>query len=149
MNVCLYLYKTNPDHMNWKLIFQLSVFGLIMAFATIFLIPQMVEPAFWLAIFVFCAYVIVQRVRSRYFLHGFFVSLVNSVWITAAHVLFYKTYAQHHPDMVKMSEGMPVSTHPRLLMLIMGPLFGIVLGLVLGFFCFIASILVSKKVTIQ
>ncbi len=133
--------------MNWKLIFQLSVFGLIMAFATVFLIPEMIEPAFWLAIFLFCAYIIAQRVRSKYFLHGFFVSLVNSIWITAAHITFYSTYIANHPNVTKMAEQHPfLPEHPRLAMLIMGPVFGIAFGLILGLFSFIASLIVTRRV---
>ena len=136
--------------MNWKLIFQLSVFGLIMAFATVFLIPEMIEPAFWLAIFFFCAYIIVQRARGKYFWHGFFVSIVNCVWITAAHIIFYGTYIAAHPSIAKMSQDHPfLPNHPRLAMLVMGPVFGIVSGLVLGLFAFIGSLMVKKKVAMQ
>jgi uncharacterized membrane protein len=136
--------------MNWKLIFQLSVFGLIMAFATVFLIPESFEFVFWIAIFIFCAYVIAQRVRSKYFLHGFFVSLVNCVWITAAHVIFYSTYIANHPNTAKMAAQHPIlPTHPRLAMLIMGPIFGIIFGLILGLFSFIASLIVRKKAAVQ
>ncbi len=42
--------------MNWKLILQLSLFGLAMAVGTVFVIPSNVEPLFWLAIFAVCAY---------------------------------------------------------------------------------------------
>ena len=136
--------------MNWKLIFQLSVFGLIMAFATVFLIPEMIEPAFWIAIFIFCAYIIVQRVRGNYFWHGFFVSIVNCVWITAAHIIFYSTYIAAHPSIAKMSHDHPfLPNHPRLAMLVMGPVFGIASGLVLGLFAFIGSLMVKKKVAVQ
>jgi len=132
--------------MNWKIIFQLSVFGLIMAVATISLIPEKVEPVFWLAIFIFCAYIIAKVVGTRHFLHGFFVSLVNCVWVTAAHIIFYSTYIANHPSIVKMSEEHPLlPTHPRLAMLIMGPVVGIICGLILGLFCFIASFIVKKK----
>jgi hypothetical protein len=136
--------------MNWKIIFQLSVFGFIMAFATVFLIPEMFEPVFWLAIFIFSAFIIVQRVKGNYFWHGFFVSIVNCVWITAAHIIFYSTYIDNHPSIVKMSQEHPfLPDHPRLAMLIMGPVFGIVFGLVLGLFAFIGSLLVKKKVRVQ
>ena len=136
--------------MNWKLIIQLSVFGLIMAFATVFLIPEMFEPVFWIAIFIFSAYIIVQRVKSRYFLHGFFVSLVNCVWITIAHILFYSTYIANHPSIAKMAQEHPfLPMHPRLAMLITGPIFGIVCGLILGLFAYIGSLMVKKKVRIQ
>lgn len=132
--------------MNWKIIFQLSVFGLIMAIATISLIPEKAEPIFWIAIFIFCAYIIAKVVGRRHFLHGFCVSLVNCIWITAAHIIFYSSYIANHPNVVKMSEQHPLlPTHPRLAMLIMGPLFGIIFGLILGLFCFIASFIVKKK----
>jgi hypothetical protein len=132
--------------MNWKIIIQLSVFGLIMAFATVFLIPEMIEPAFWLFIFVFSAYVIAKACRSRYFWHGFFVSLLNCVWITAAHIIFYNTYITNHPSVAKMAAEHPfLPTHPRLAVLITGPVFGIVCGLILGLFAFIASKFVKKR----
>jgi hypothetical protein len=132
--------------MNWKIIFQLSVFGLIMAIATISLIPEKVEFIFWIAIFIFCAYIIARVVGRRHFLHGFCVSLVNCIWITAAHIIFHSTYVANHPNAVKMSAELHIlPTHPRLAMLIMGPFFGILFGLVLGLFCFIASFIVKKK----
>jgi len=132
--------------MNWKLIFQLSIFGLIMAFGTVSLIPEKFEPLFWLAIFVFCAYVIARVAPGKYFLHGLCVSLVNCVWITAAHIIFYNTYVAHHPSAAEMGEKMTfLLSHPRLKMLLMGPLFGIGFGLVLGLFSFIASKIVSRK----
>jgi uncharacterized membrane protein len=119
-----------------------------MAFATVSLIPEKFEPVFWLGIFIFCAYVIARVCNGRYFLHGFCVSLVNSIWITAAHIIFYSTYIAHHPNAEKMGQSMPMQSHPRLLMLLMGPLFGIAFGLILGLFTFIASKIVSKKLTV-
>ncbi len=132
--------------MNWKLIFQLSAFGLIMAFATVSLIPEKFEFAFWLPIFAFCAYVIAKVCSGKYFLHGFLVSIVNSVWITTAHVICYKSYAGNHLDMVEAFKNFPLANHPRMLMIIMGPIFGIGFGLILGLFTFIASKIVKPRV---
>lgn len=132
--------------MNWKLIFQLSTFGLIMAFATISLIPEAIEPWFWLGIFLFCAYVIAKVCTGKYFLNGFCVSLVNCIWITGAHIIFYSSYIATHPSVYKMSQEHPMlPNHPRLAMLVTGPFFGIASGLVLGLFAFIASKIVTKK----
>lgn len=136
--------------MNWKLIIQLSVFGLIMAIATVFLIPEKIEPVFWIAIFLFCAYMIAKVCTGKYFLQGFLLSLFNCVWVTAAHVVFYSTYIVNHPAVAKMAEEHPViPSHPRLAMLITGPVFGIISGLVLGLFTFVASKMVTKKVAVQ
>jgi hypothetical protein len=132
--------------MNWKIIIQLSVFGLIMSVATVFLIPEMIEPAFWIAIFLFSAYVIAKACREKYFLHGLLVSLANCVWITAAHIIFYTTYIASHPGVAKFAEEHPfLPSHPRMAMLVMGPVFGIGSGLVLGLFAYVASKIVNKK----
>jgi len=133
--------------MNWKLILQLSVFGLIMAFATISLIPEKIEPLFWLVIFIFCAYTIARVCTAKYFLNGFMVSIVNCVWIIAVHAIFCADYMKNHPDMTPASMHMPavMFTHPREAMLITGPFFGIAFGLVLGLFSFIASKIVKNK----
>lgn len=134
--------------MNWKIIFQLSIFGLIMAIGTISLIPESIEFIFWLAIFLFCAYIIAKVCPGKYFFHGFMVSIINCIWITTAHIIFYSSYITHHPAMVKMSTQHPVlPTHPRLAMLIVGPVTGIICGIILGIFAWIASMIVSKKAT--
>jgi len=132
--------------MNWKIIFQLSLFGLIMAIATISLIPENVEPVFWLVIFAFGAFVIAKACSGRYFLHGFLVSIVNSVWITAAHIIFRESYLAHHPQIASMNAGMPpfFTTHPQLAMVIMGPVFGALFGIINGLFALVASNIVKK-----
>ena len=132
--------------MKLKLIIQLSAFGLIMALGTISLIPQQIEPAFWLIIFAFCAYVIAKVAPGKYFLHGFLVSLFNCVWIIALHTIFYDTYIANHPGVSSMNSDAPVSvaTHPRLVQAIFGAIIGVISGVVLGLFSVIASKFVKK-----
>jgi hypothetical protein len=133
--------------MNWKLIFQLSLFGLIMAFATISLIPERSEFIFWIIIFVFCAWAIAKKAPGKYFLYGFLLSLVNSIWITIAHVAFFISYLSNHPDMSPEKMHMPaaMSDHPRLLMVIIAPIFGAVFGLFQGLFAWLASKFVKSN----
>ena len=131
--------------MNWKLILLLSLFGLAMSIATVSSIPLNIEPVFWLVIFVICAYIIAKNCSGKYFLHGFLVSMVNSVWITAAHVIYYDTYMANHPEMVEMNVNMPLKDHSQLMMIIMGPIFGVVFGLILGLFSFISGKIVKKN----
>jgi hypothetical protein len=125
--------------MNWKFIFILSLFGLAMAVATVFFIPSTIEPIFWLVIFVICAYLIARNCSGKFFLHGFLVSLVNCVWITASHIIFFSIYIANHPKEAAMISKMPSPGSPRLMMLITGPVVGIVSGLILGLFAFFAS----------
>ncbi len=131
--------------MNWKLIFQLSLFGLAMAIATVFFIPTKIEPFFWLFIFIICAYIIAKKCTDNYFLHGFLLSLMNAVWITAVHILLYKNYMHSHPEMSSMNAQMPLPKHPRLMMLFTGPIFGALFGLVQGLFAYISAKLLKNS----
>ena len=131
--------------LNWILIVQLSLFGLAMGVATVFVIPSTIEPLFWLAIFGICAYVIATRSAGSYFLHGLMVSLVNSVWITAAHVLLFDRYIANHPQEAAMMASMPLPDSPRLMMIGMGPVIGLVSGVILGLFAVVASRFVAKR----
>src|ERR1700750_2490371 len=133
--------------MNWKLIFQLSIFGLIMAFGTVSLIPEKVEPLFWALIFIFCSWVIARAAYGKYFLHGFFSGLLNCVWITAAHYFFFKTYIENHPqiDTLTATVPQPFTMHPRVYVALIGLCFGVFSALIFGLFAFIGSKIARKK----
>jgi hypothetical protein len=131
--------------MNWKLIFQLSLFGLAMGIATVYLIPSKIEPAFWLVIFLISAYAIAKRSPGKHFLHGLLLGLANSVWITAAHVLLFDTYIARHAQEAAMMQSMPLPASPRLIMALTGPVFGLISGVVLGLFALVAGRLVKNS----
>jgi hypothetical protein len=130
--------------LNGRLILALSMFGLAMGIATVFVIPSSIEPVFWLAIFLVCAYVIARKAPGKFFLHGFLVSLVNSVWITTAHIVLVASYLPRHPQEAEMMTKMPMPDSPRLMMLLTGPVVGIVSGLVLGSLSWVAGKFVKK-----
>jgi hypothetical protein len=128
--------------MNWKLILQLSMFGLAMGLATVFLISPTIEPLFWLAIFVICAWILARRTHKP-FVHGLLLGLANSVWITAAHVLFFDRYLAHHPQDTQAMQWAPVA--PRLLMVVIGPVVGLISGLIIGFVAFFLAKFVKRE----
>lgn len=132
--------------MNWKLIFLLSLFGAAMGFATVSLIPSTIEPFCWLVIFVICSYAIARYAPGKYFLHGFCVSLVNAVWITAVHAGMFYTYIASHPEYLQATNGLPpdLAAHPRRMMVPIGIVSGIIFGIVLGIFAWVASKIVKK-----
>lgn len=134
--------------MNWKLIAQLSLFGLVMGIATVYVIPSSIEPFFWIAIMLISAYFIATRTPGAFVLHGVAVGIANSVWITACHVLLFSSYASRHVPEMAMMTTMPLPTHPRLMMLLVGPLIGVVSGVVLGVLAMGAARLVKRPVAV-
>ena len=125
--------------MDWKLIFQLSLFALAMGVATVFVIPSNIEPAFWLVIFVLCAYLIAKRAPGKPLLHGLLLGLVNCVWITASHILFADHYLANHAREAAMMASMPMPDSPRLMMALVGPVVGLISGVILGLFALVAT----------
>jgi hypothetical protein len=130
--------------MNWKLILQLSLFGLVMGVATVFFISSSVEPFCWLVVFLISAYAIAHGAPDRPFLHGVCVGLANSVWVTGAHVLLFEQYVTRHAREAAMMNSMPMPTHPRIMMALMGPMIGLASGIVLGIFAVVATRLVRR-----
>jgi len=127
---------------NWKLDLVLSLFGLFMAIGTVFFIPFQIEPFFWLVIFILVAYLVAKYTLSGYFLNGITIGILNSFWIIAVHELFFDTYKSNHLEYFK---SMPAGgMDPKLAMLVFGLLIGVVSGLVIGLFCFIAAKIMKK-----
>ena len=122
--------------MNWKLTVQLSIFGLVMAIATISWIPTRIEPFIWLVIFIIVAGIIGKQVSDKYFYHGFIVSIFNSVWITVVHLIFFESYMANHPELIEVN---PMYELNRWTMAATGPIIGVVSGLILGLLSMIAG----------
>jgi hypothetical protein len=81
--------------MQWKLITILSLLGLGMGYATVYWIPQKAEPYSWLPVFLFCAYIISKRSGCKYFLAGFYIGIVDSIWVAIVHLLLLNAYILH------------------------------------------------------
>ena len=129
--------------MPWKLIFQLSLFGLAMGLATVFWIPSSVEPFLWILIFLFCAFVIGRSGAPHPFVTGLLLGLANSVWITASHVLLFDKYLATHAREAAMMQRMPLPG--RLMMTVTGPIVGLISGAVIGVLAMIAAKIFGRR----
>lgn len=130
--------------MNWKLILRLSMFGLAMGIATVFLIPSSVEPFCWVVIFLICG-IAIGRSTSRPFITGLLLGLANCVWITTAHIVFFRQYLASHSQEAEMMKSMPLPDSPRMMMAVTGPIVGIVSGIVIGLLSLLATKLGPPK----
>jgi len=134
--------------LNKKLIFYLSFFGLGMAFLTLLRIPPYVELPIWMVIYVFSAYWIAKMASGKYFLHGFYLNMLNSAWVTSVHILFFKIYLSNHMKEAIMLAKLPLHLYPDLWLLIIGVIFGAFFGVVLGLFAAYLGKQLNRKATL-
>lgn len=130
--------------MNWKLIGQLSLIGLAMAIATVYVIPSRVEWAVWIPLFFLCAYLIAARVARLHFVHGLLVGIANSLWVTLVHVLLFDAYLAHHPKEAQMMASSAMPLPPRVMMACVGPIVGVITGVVIGLLAVVAAWIVRR-----
>jgi hypothetical protein len=57
---------------------------------------------------------------------------VNCVWVTGAHSIFFSQYMADHRQEAAMTRTMPMPDSPRLMMALVGPVVGIICGIVIG-----------------
>jgi len=131
--------------MKWPLIFLLSLFGLVMAFGTVYFIPFEIEPFCWIAIFIVSAFIIVKYCTEKYFLNGFAVSIVNAVWMTVLHLSFFTTYTTSHGKEMEIMQYFPMPDDPQLMMFFMGIISGATSGLLLGLLSLAIATFIKKK----
>lgn len=115
--------------MNWRLLVYLSLFGFVMAIATVSFIPTNLEPILWLFVFGFSAYSIAKHCDSRFFFHGFILCIINCIYIVAFHTAFFDAYSLAHADLIaRVPQGMSA----RMFFAATGPVFGVISGILLG-----------------
>lgn len=122
--------------MNWKVIIYSSLFGIVMAFITISFIPENVEPILWLFVFGGVCYFTAKHVTSKFFLHGFIIGLLCTVYKTAIHIGFLDFYSSNHPSFFeRMPKGMSMTRYYGAASVAVGT----VCSLVLGGLCYAAA----------
>jgi hypothetical protein len=131
--------------MNWKLIFTLSLSGLLMGVLTSFVVTSEVEMYVWIPIMLIIAYFVAKQASGKYFLHGFLTSVFSGFWLLLVHALLWDNfYALNKVSMDADFAGMPQGFSMKIIMLAVTPLVGAFFGLIQGLLAFLASKIVKK-----
>ena len=135
--------------MNWKILICLSLFGCMMAYATVLWIPAETEYYLWPGIFALSAIFIARTSYNNYFRQGFVLSLLNCFWLAIIHCHQADTYIQSHPQVSAFSSFFHMNEHPRVILLFSSISMGIAFGLVQGLLAWIAGSFIRKSAWIS
>jgi hypothetical protein len=129
--------------MNWKIIFLLSSFGVLMGISSVFGLLQDIEWILWILTGVVSAAIMGRFVKKRHFSHGFYLGLLNVLLATSIQVIFFKEFLSNNSRFAERLESISISMEERVFFLLLAPAVGILSGLVLGTMTFTAAKFIS------
>ena len=132
--------------MNWRLIFLLSLLSVVLAIASILGFVKSNEWLMWLIIGAYCGWQFAGRVTDDFFLHGFYLGILDGILNSAAKALFFNLYISNNPRMAGEFRNLPQDLSPQMVLLIMGPVIGAFSGVAFGMLTVIASKLRKIKI---
>ena len=133
--------------MNWKLTLLLSLFGVVMGFASIFGWIQGLEPFLWPLIGITCAIWIATKAPARHFLHGFLVGLIGGGVAPLIQALFFDTYIAHSREFAESLSRLPSGLRPRAFVFLLVPIIALISAGLLGFLAWLAAKIIRRPPT--
>jgi hypothetical protein len=113
--------------MNWKLIFGLSLFGIVMAFST-YVMEFSFELLCFLVLYLAYAFIIAKNAQGKYFLHGFAVSTIGCLFMTVTNMAYSLLISSAY------------NFNPY------WPVMVLILGIALGGFSFVGGKIVRRRI---
>ncbi len=129
--------------LNKKFIFQLSSLGLVLGIVDVFNSFITVTYIFSLILYIIYAYLIAKKCVGRYALHAFWVGFLSVMCEIIMQLIFFETYVSNSTAIQDLL--IKVESSPRLALLLNSVIYGIIAGLMLVFFTFIASAILKKN----
>ncbi|MBS1518558.1 MAG: hypothetical protein JSS91_10775 [Bacteroidetes bacterium] len=119
--------------MNWKVILQLSLLGLLVGILSIFgIVNQTIELIVWLIIGVFSGYVIHKKMNKLIFTHSVITGLFMGILSSVIQSVFFNTYLKNNPSSLDGLKNIPAAMEPQYILLFSGPFLGIIFGVIIG-----------------
>lgn len=130
--------------MNWRLVALLSCLSVVLAAVSLIGFARGHEWVLWLLIGIIGAWQFATKVSENHFLHGLYLGIFSGILNSIFRALFFESYIASNPNMLDALAGLPQDLSPRMVILIMGPLVGSLVGVVYGLLAAAGS-LVRKR----
>lgn len=131
--------------MNWKLILNCSPLAVLMGIASLFGFTRGIEWVLWLIIAIVVAFLVARRTPSHLLPTGLMIGLTMGIINAIIQTAFFSAYLESNPDAAEQFAQAPGGLDGRIIVMVSGPFIGLLYGLVLGLFCFIAGRIVQRE----
>jgi len=118
--------------MNWRLILQLSFFGVAMGLGIVFFLSSWVTTILWVIIIVLSGYAIAKRCVRLRFLSGLLVGLLDCLLDTTVKVTFFHAYVVRYAGEIELIHQFMPAMSVRRLMALTSPALGLIWGVAIG-----------------
>lgn len=125
--------------MDYFLILRLSLFGLLIAFCSIYFLPVKFEPFCWVICYFISALIVTSRIHKRQFITGVLIGWIDTFWMILVLLFNYKTFVRLHPDVSIMLAHLDKGVNPFYFILIFKGAIGLFSGLIPGTFAIIIN----------
>jgi hypothetical protein len=130
--------------LDWRLVLSLSLFGPAMGLASILGWTGSLEGPLWAVIALLAAFAISREAPGRHFLHGLLTGAIGGTSAPLLQSLMFKAYLDNNPALAADFGRMQIGMDPRLFVLALAPMIGIVSGLVLGLLTLLAGRVIPR-----
>lgn len=130
--------------MNFKL-WLLTLFGVVMGFATVFGLTKNNEFYYWMIIGVISAFAISKITTEKIFVKSTVVGLFMGIFTGIIQYVFFNTYLENNPESIDGFKQIPLSLAPQYVLLFSAPFTGIIFGLFIGLIAYVFVKISGKK----
>ncbi len=123
--------------MKWLFIFLLSLVGVFLGWADVYLMNALGLQLLWLAVSIAYSFVLFRFIGSNYFLFGMLLGAGCCTWVAAMHLLLFKDYLHRHADVGRIMASLPTIGDRYGAMLLIDLAKGLFLAFVMGCFAFV------------
>lgn len=129
--------------LDWLYILILAEFGVVMGVLSVNGLTRNIAPYLWLVFGGISAWVLVKKVQRKLFVHGLFVGLFWALINALIQSLFFDSYLVHNPGHVSVFGENPIM-NPRYLTILVSPIYGLMMGAIIGVMALLIKKLPSK-----
>lgn len=130
--------------MNFKL-WLLTLFGVVMGFATVFGLTKNNEFYYWMIIGVISAFAISKITTEKIFVKSTVVGLFMGIFTGIIQYVFFNTYLENNPESIDGFKQIPLTLAPQYVLLFSAPFTGIIFGLFIGLIAYVFIKISGKK----